>query len=268
VRYAKDSFVVNPERDIPLLRQVRNSKFVSHTQLFEHMQLAGFERSRKSFNWRIKRLIDSGHVAVCAGVFGAGSSVYRITKDGLTLLEYHGQFTAVLHSNTQHLPNTSQVFHALELNNIQLALARQNLLAGWQSEVEIASFNTISRTPYCKDYDAVVDVWIDDAQARFALEYERSLKGTQHYQKIRSALETEEQIPTILYLSPGPDVLVHLVHEFEGIKKPVAFCSTSAFAESLLDTTVITGEGQAALCFRSLLGRHASWSLKSQVSHD
>ena len=201
MRYAKDSFVVNPERDIPLLRQVRNSKFVSHAQLFEHMSLGGLERSRKSFNWRVKRLIDSGHIAVCAGVFGAGSSVYRITKDGLTLLEYHGQFTAVLHSNTQHLPNTGQVFHALELNNIQLALARKNLLAGWQSELEIASFNTISRTPYCKDYDAVVDVWIDDGLARFALEYERTLKGAQHYQRIRSVLEAEKQISTILYLS-------------------------------------------------------------------
>jgi hypothetical protein len=267
VRYAKDSFVVNVERDIPLLRQVRNSKFVSHGQLFELMKLGGFERSRNSFNWRVKRLIDSGHIAVCVGVFGAGSSVYRITKEGLTLLEYHGQFTAVLHSNTQHLPNTGQVFHALELNNIQLALARRNLLAGWQSELEIASFNTISRTPYCKDYDAIVDVWIDDGQARFALEYERTLKGAQHYQRIRSVLESESQIRTILYLSSGPEVLVHLVHEFEGIKKTLAFCSADAFAGTLLDTTVITGGGQPAVCFRSLLGQHAAWSLKSQVSH-
>ena len=267
MRYAKDSFVVNPERDIPLLRQVRNSKFVSHAQLFEHLHLSGFERSRKSFNWRIKRLIDSGHIAICAGIFGAGSAVYRITRDGLTLLEYHGQFTAVLHSNTQHLPNTSQVFHALELNNIQLALARNNLLAGWQSELEIASFNTISRTPYCKDYDAVVDVWIDDAQARFAVEYERTLKGAQHYQRIRSALETETQIPLILYLSSGPEVLVHLVHEFEEINRPLAFCSATTFAEGLLKTTVITGQGQPAVCFRSLLEQHATWSLKAQVLH-
>src|SRR5258708_34708106 len=231
------------------------------------MRVCGFERSRNRFNWRIKRLIDAGHIAVCAGVFGAGSSVYRITRDGLTLLEYHGQFTAVLHSNTQHLPNTVQVFHALELNNIQLALARKNLLASWQSEVEVASFNTISRTPYSKDYDAIVDVWVDDGQARFALEYERSLKGAQHYQKIRSVLESEQQIPTILYLSSGPEVLVHLLHEFEGIRRPLASCSASRFVGTLLDTTVTTSEGQPAVCFRSLLKQHAEWSLKAQVSH-
>ncbi len=103
MRYAKGSLVINAERDIPLLRQVRNSKFVSHHQLFEFMKLGGFDHSRNSFNWRLKRLLDSGHISTCQGVYGAGSAVYRVTKDGLLLLEHHGQFTAVLHSNTRTL---------------------------------------------------------------------------------------------------------------------------------------------------------------------
>ena len=162
MRYAKGGLVINPERDIPLLRQVRNSRFVSHSQLFELMRFGGSDRSRDSFNWRVRRLIKSGHIGICSGVFCAGSAVYRITREGLILLEHHGQFTNVLHSNTQHLPHASQVFHALELNAIQLALAHKNQLASWQSEVEIASFNTISRSPYEKDYDAIVDVWVGD----------------------------------------------------------------------------------------------------------
>ncbi len=123
MRYAKGGLVINPERDIPLLRQVRNSRFVSHNQLFELMKFGGSDRSRDSFNWRVRRLIKSGHISFCGGVFCAGSAVYRITKEGLILLEHHGQFTTVLHSNTQHLSHASQVFHALELNAIQIALA-------------------------------------------------------------------------------------------------------------------------------------------------
>ncbi len=42
MRYTKDSLVINPERDIPLLRQVRNSRFVSHQQLFGFMKFGGF----------------------------------------------------------------------------------------------------------------------------------------------------------------------------------------------------------------------------------
>lgn len=61
MRYAKGGLVINPERDIPLLRQVRNSRFVSHNQLFELMKFGGSDRSRDSFNWRVRRLLKSGH---------------------------------------------------------------------------------------------------------------------------------------------------------------------------------------------------------------
>ena len=144
MRYAKNSVVIQADRDIPLLRQVRNSKFASHEQLFELMTFGGYEGSRDSFGWRVRRLVKAGFLSICEGALGSKSVVYRITYRGIALLEHHGQFTTVLHSKTKHLPHVSQVFHSLELNRIQLALARQNLLANWQSEIEIASFNTIS----------------------------------------------------------------------------------------------------------------------------
>lgn len=252
MRYAKGSLVISQERDIPLLRQVRNSRFVSHEQLFEFMKLGGFDHDRDSFNWRLRRLRSASHLEVCADVTGAGSAVYRITRNGLTLLEHFGEFAIVLNSNTEHLPHFAQVFHALELNGIHLSLARKNLVAGWQSEVEVASFNTISQVPFKKDYDAIVDIWLEDRRARFALEYERSLKSQKHYQRIRAALEAECAIDCILYLASGGDLLVPLVQEFGCIQKRIAFANASSFRHDLLDTTVI-GPGSATLPFRELL---------------
>ena len=252
MRYAKGSLVINSERDVPLLRQVRNSKFVSHHQLFEFMKLGGLDHSRNCFNWRLKRLLDSGHICICQGVYGAGSAVYRVTKDGLLLLEHHGQFTAILHSTTEHLPHPSQVFHSLQLNAVQLALARANVLASWQTELEIASFNTISRAPYQKDYDAIVDVWVKERRARFALEYERTLKSFKQYERIRVALETEQQIEFVLYLTSGMEVLVHLLHEFQAVRKKLAFADARSFEQQLLDT-VVTGRDGTAAKFRDLL---------------
>jgi hypothetical protein len=253
MRYAKGGLVINPERDIPLLRQVRNSRFVSHHQLFEFMKFAGFDRSRNTFNWRLKRLIASGHIAVCSGIYGAGSAVYQITRPGLLLLEHFGQFVTVLHSNTEHLPHPSQVFHALELNAIHLALSRQNLLASWQSEIEVASFNTISRSPYQKDYDALVDVWIGEKTARFALEYERTLKGCKHYERIRAALQAERQIGCILYLASGVEVLVQLVRALDFEANKLVFACSREFADTLLDTPVVAGRDMAKVKFRELL---------------
>jgi hypothetical protein len=253
LRYTKHSLVINPERDIPLLRQVRNSRFVSHQQLFGFMKFSGFDHCRSSFNWRSRRLLNTGHLSICERVFGAGSAVYRITRQGLALLEHHGQFTTVLHSNTEHLPHPAQVFHALQLNAIQLALAEKNLLARWQSEVEIASLNTISRTPYQKDYDAVVEVWIGEQRASFALEYERSLKSAKQYERVRRALECERQIGCVLYLTSGVEILVHLVHEFESVSMNLAFADAMDFAHLLLETRVITGRNTSGIKFRDML---------------
>lgn len=217
------------------------------------MRFGGSDRSRDSFNWRVRRLIKSGHVGICSGVFCAGSAVYRITREGLILLEHHGQFTNVLHSNTQHLPHASQVFHALELNAIQLALAHKNQLASWQSEIEIASFNTISRSPYEKDYDAIVDVWVGDNRARFALEYERTLKSSKQYERVRAALQAERQIACILYLTSGMEVLVHLVHELDSVPKKLAFANAKDFTQTLLETRVFVRGNGPGTRFRELL---------------
>ena len=253
MRYAKNSLVIQAERDIPLLRQVRNSKFVSHSQLFELMKFGGWESSRDSFNWRARRLLKAHCLSICDGAFGAGSAVYRISREGIALLEYHGQFTTVLHSKTEHLPHASHVFHSLELNRIQLALANQNLLAGWQSEIEVASFNTISSSPYQKDYDAIVDVWIGEQKARFALEYERSLKSYRQYDRIRTALEAERQVGCVLYLTSGMEMLLHLVQEFRSVHQMLAFANATDFKARLLETRVVTTRCLAGTNFRELL---------------
>src|SRR6266481_6376632 len=159
MRYLKGSLAVSVTRDVPALLQVRNSKFITHGQLFEFMKTGGHEYSRKSFNWRVKRLLDSGLIAALSGNHGRGGAVYGVTISGLMHLEDHGEFATVLNSKTEHRPHPAQMHHAIELNTIHLALVRSGVLAAWRSDVETASANTISSAPLGKDYDAVVDVW-------------------------------------------------------------------------------------------------------------
>jgi hypothetical protein len=202
MRYARGTHSISASRDIPVLLQVRNSKFITHQQLFRFLWPLN-ESSRRGFNWRIRRLLDAGYISVCDGIAGHGNLVYRITRQGLIELESHGKFATVLNSRTQHLPHPSHAAHALDLNSIQLALVQSHLLVSWQSDVEIASANTVSRDPMAKDYDAIVDVWNSDTAARFGLEYERTLKSVQQYARIRRVLEEENTLACILYLTAG-----------------------------------------------------------------
>jgi hypothetical protein len=253
MRYAKGSLAVSPSRDVPVLLGVRNARFITHQQLYELMRSQGHEYSRKSFNWRTKRLLDSGLIALLSGHFGRGGVVYSITTSGLLHLEDHGEFATVLNSKTGHLPHPAAVHHALELNNIHLALVRSGMLAAWRSDIETASANTISTAPLGKDYDAVVDVWNGDTLARFALEYERTLKSARQYERIRLALEDPDQVGCVLYLGAGPEVVLHLLHEFSGIPKRLAFATAQAFRQQLLDTPVMTHPHQPVMPFRGLL---------------
>jgi hypothetical protein len=253
MRYAKGTCSVSGERDIPILRVVRNSKFITHQQLFEMMLLAGKEYSHSGFNWRMKRLRDARFVDICEGKFGRGTLIYRIATSGLLQLEDHGHFATVLNSTTEHLPHPSQVHHALELNSIHLALTRGNVLAAWLSDVETASENTVSRSPLNKDYDAIVDVWSEQKMARFALEYERTLKNSRQYERVRRNLERDQRIGCVLYLTAGDDIALHLSYELSGLPKRLAFATSAAFRHQLLDTPVRVHPDHPMTAFRRLL---------------
>jgi hypothetical protein len=252
LRYAKGTVSISTERDIPLLLQVRNSRFVTHQQLFKFMQHAA-ESSRRSFNWRIRRLLRERYISVSHRVSGRGNLVYCITRQGLVELEHRGQFATVLNSRTQHLPHPSQAHHALALNSIHLELIRRNLLVSWQSDVETASSNTVSRDPMGKDYDAIIDVWNNDTAARFGLEYERTLKSAQQYEKIRRVLEDEPTLSCVLYLTAGEQITLHLAYEFSGISKRLAFATLADFEEHALDTMVMTDPDHPRVPFHQLL---------------
>jgi len=248
----KGSIVISTEFDIPLLRQVRNSRFVSHKQLFELLRHDAFVSTRDSLNWRVQRLLRSRHIEIIEGLAWKGSRVYRIAPNGLLELESQGDFAIALHSRTRHMPDRIQVFHALELNAIRLALARNGLLVGWQSEVEVSSTNMVSGV-YQKDYDAVVKVWAGNEVREFALEYERTLKSSKRYAKIRSALEAERQISCVLYLTVGTDLLLALLYQLTPLSKPIAFATARSFQEELLGTSVTTDANHAMVTLEKFL---------------
>jgi hypothetical protein len=244
MRYAKGTIVITEERDIPLLRHVRNARFVSHEQLFELMSLDCLGSCRTTFNRRIRRLLKTGHIERLAEMNWQRSRVYFITAYGLSELETRGEFLMAMHSGNRQKPDPLRAAHALELNGVRLGLARSGLLAGWVSEVEISSANMLANMvgapSYAKDYDAVVKVWAGSEVREFALEYERSLKSVKRYEKISELLESEQRVPSVLYLTANPDILMVVASCLASPSQRVAFASARSFEQSLLGTAVAT----------------------------
>jgi hypothetical protein len=242
----KGTLAINRWRDIPLLRYVAESQIVSHSQLFEFLKLYGSERDRRSFDWRLKRLVD--HHLLLAHCQPALSSerLYSITESGIACLERQGIFCFPASAVTNILADGSAL-HALELNDIRLALMGQRLLRDWIPENYLRWLLSLQLSPYAKAYDAVIQVDLEGEAMRFGLEYERSQKSLKEYAAIRGAIECERSLALVLYLVHHPSVSVTVGRCFLGSRARVYFGFINDFKHSLLDTRV-SDTGRVPLC--------------------
>lgn len=224
----------NWERDLPLMLAIRNATFISHRQLWEYVEANRIETSRRSYNWRIERLIRAGLADRLPQQLPFPGPVYAITHEGLACLEACGVGLVSLTSESRSLANMNQMRHYLELVAIRAALRQSGLLRGWTSDFEIRSINQSIDSPLAKDYDGIADLEWEKGKYRIAIEYEHSLKSSDRYRAIASAISSEHQVEMILYLTSSVDLLYRLKLEFDGQDFPVALVPSYTFRSNPL----------------------------------
>jgi hypothetical protein len=94
-----------------------------------------------------------------------------------------------------------QIWHDVEVFEIQVALRPAGAIGLWQFETEIRCENDFTTSGYRKDYDAIVTLAVNGSSARVALEYERTCKSTSEYERICAELNRETRISRFLYLA-------------------------------------------------------------------
>jgi hypothetical protein len=257
MRYPKGSLQLNESRDVPLLRQILHSEFVSHSQLFEFARLNHYEISRKSFDWRIRRLVE-GQLATRQTVPGCiGGFVYSVAGNGAVLLQGTGEYCLVGRGKFTGKETERSAFHALELNEIQLSALRAELLVRWISSMEIRSQNELTRFGFAKDYDAVVTVRVGLGESKFALEYERSPKPQRYYSRIATALERETHISHVLYLVSNYDLLQFVASFLRNSRCQVFFGLVKDWHVQLLDMPVLSNATTRRVRFSDSLAQAA-----------
>ena len=254
MRYFRGAIALSPTQDLPLLRQVMYSKFVTQTQLWQFMRHSGNELSRGSFWWRVKRLADNGFITRHLLPMVHYDPIFAMASSGLVYLV---ESLGTPYSGPEDGPEMRRgglgVAHALGVNAVHLDLLRSRSLVSWEYEMEIRCRNELTVGKYAKDYDAIITLALGGRQLRFALEYERTLKSSKQYERVRAALQAERQIACILYLTSGMEVLVHLVHELDSVPKKLAFANAKDFTQTLLETRVFVRGNGPGTRFRELL---------------
>jgi len=237
MRYRKGGIDLKSSQDTLLLQTILRSRHVSHEQLWQFVQLKAREHRRRVFNWRLKRLVD--HDLVVRKSTPERSWVYSISPDGAEHLVSLGDAAALLVTGGFVELDDSTVQHSLGLNEIHLALLREDVLTTWQSELEIRSLNEFTRYGFPKDYDAVVHAERGGCPYRFALEYERSAKTPDRYAHVRQAIEKESELDCVVYVVSAYPLLTYVASFFERCRKPIYFALSSDFERDTLDTMVM-----------------------------
>ena len=86
MRYSKGTIALSQTQDLPLLRQVMYSKYVTQTQLWQFMRHSGYELSRGSFWWRVKRLEEHGFITRYSLPMAHSDPIFAIASSGLVYL--------------------------------------------------------------------------------------------------------------------------------------------------------------------------------------
>lgn len=256
MRYFRGYVSISDDRDIPLLLHVRNARALSFDQLTELLLLEGSERVRRSVHWRTARLERHGFITRVEPDRFLGQPVLSISAAGLRLLESRGHFLLSLPSGAEQIIHPSQIQHAMELVNIQLAFARRMILRSWLSELEIASRNMIENAGNAKDYDAIAEILVDDEPQTVGIEYERTAKGSIRYDEIRRMLDRDRSVEAVLYVTSDRYVLHLLAQELRGTKKRLGIALADTLRRDLLDaSTLIVERDVEVVSFRELLAR-------------
>jgi hypothetical protein len=253
MRYPKGSIQLNQSRDLPLLRQILHSEFITRSQLFEFMELNGYERSRNSYDWRMRRLVERGLVMRQTALAGTGDFVYSLAADAAELLQTMGEYCLIGRGRCSAKNVNQGVLHAVGLNDIHLSLMRSGLLLRWTSTMQIRSQNELTDYGFAKDYDAVVAVRTEIGEYRFALEYERTPKAMKYYNAIACRVGEEAHLSRVLYLVTNYDLLRFVSGFFRKSQCAVFFGLVGDWHSQLLEMPVSNASSKHLIPFREAL---------------
>jgi DNA-binding PadR family transcriptional regulator len=200
--------ILEPTKDLALLRRVRDCRFITSYQLFEYAKVSDIARSLGSFYWRIGRLVECGLVQTVTLQIGK-YRIYTITRQGLRELENRQECLLSLTSSARFLAKKDEIPHALLLNDIRRTFEQQFSVKWWRTDLQVRAANLAARN-YAKDYDAVLSVDRSDGGQNaltIAVEYERTLKAEDRYSEISNALSVESSIDILFYLCASADMV-------------------------------------------------------------
>jgi hypothetical protein len=213
MRYLRGMIEISEQADLPMLRLAYRAGHLTMRQMYR--SLHPFELTKNmwsSFGWRVRRLAQHKFLD-SVKVDGLGV-VLSLGRDGELFLQGKEPTIVERASRTGWTNRRDQVWHDIDLFEMQMALRSAGVVRLWQFETEVRADNDFTSFGYRKDYDAIVTFGVNGSSARVALEYERTGKSTREYERICAELNLETRVSVFLYLARSLQLQSFLLHGF------------------------------------------------------
>ena len=211
MRHLHGIIAISIQADVPLLQTVYRAGHLTVHQLYASVYVAKEKRVWDTLNWRIGRLVNHKFLDRTL-VAGLNSAVLSLGENGELYLQGREQFLVERAGRTRGSNKRHQIWHDVELFDIQLALRRAGVVVLWESEPEVKAVNDFTTDRYAKDYDAVVTFRSGSRSGKLAIEYERTPKWSKAYERISADFDQEMRLDTCLYLVPNRELHAFLLH--------------------------------------------------------
>jgi hypothetical protein len=232
---------LNPDMDIPLLELIRDSTYITRSQIDLLSMQKEISRTR---NRRLTKLVDLRQLTLHEATVPYVGRVYSIARGGLVALEALGNGLLNVTSESESLSNDLQIPHFLGLNQTRIRLQKSFNIRHWCSDRLLQSNNYSSTNPTKKDYDGIMEVAISPGRfLRIGVEYERTPKSADRYEQIGQLLESETAVAGVLYVVEGENLAVVLSARVYSTRCPVAVATNSELAAHGADAMVRTVSG-------------------------
>lgn len=242
MRYLAGMIEISERADLPILRLAYRAGHLTMRQMYESLHPSTITKNMwNSFRWRIRRLVQHSFLD-SVKVTGLGV-VLSLGRDGELFLQGKEHTIVERASRTGRANRRDQIWHDIDLFDMQMVLRRAGVVRRWQFETEVRAENDFTPLGYRKDYDAIVTFGVNGSNAQVALEYERTSKSTREYERICAELNLETRISMFLYLAQNLQLQSFLVHGFRGTSRRLyigvsqEFCSDPRQAQ-LIDARV------------------------------
>jgi hypothetical protein len=226
-------------KDGGLLEIVGTATRITHDQLFQLAKLKSIEKTRRVYEWRVERLVTHDLLRQSKILYRGSDPVYSITRNGIYGLQGLSIHLVSVYVDLKDGKVEHQVQHAVELNNIHIALQRSGKLSRWTPAKFLQALNLAPPFNYAKYYDAIATVYLNSRRLDIAIEYEHTLKRPlDRYAALKAKLSKEQRADAILFLVPTPEIQNTLWGQLMDLRRNVMIIRLQHLMTQGLDAAV------------------------------